>query len=273
MKKENIPTVRLDYWSTFGQRLVDLMELNTGAKVLDVGTGSAACLIPAAKKIGSLGQIIGIDKYEKVIPIANENIQKAGLINASAQLMDAEEMKFKNHSFDYILSGFIGFSNVYDFKNHNYRKENKKMTEIFRVLKEGGKVGFSTWELQEDIETIRELVRKYLEHHSGNLEKTENIPPGYSKETTEGFKKLMLDAGFQNIQIATEKFSIVYRDEVEWWETMSQVASWVLKQTIGLEPEILQDFKEKMLKKELQSYKRESGYYFTKSVIFALGMK
>ncbi|MFX1536896.1 MAG: class I SAM-dependent methyltransferase [Promethearchaeota archaeon] len=268
------PTVGFDYWTNFGNRLVELMEINAGAKVLDVGTGSGACLIAAAKKIGSTGKIIGIDSWEKILAETTENIWKFDLANASVQKMDAEDMTFEDNSFDCVLCGFIGFDDVFDFEQHKYKEQNKKMNEIIRVLKKGGKAGFSTWELQEDIQVLGELARKYLtEEASENPKKMESIPTGYSKETTEGFEKLMADAGFQNIKIVTEKFDMVYRNEEEWWKTMSEVGWDVLSRTIGSESKALQDFKEKMLLDGLQDYKRDNGICFTKSVIFAFGTK
>ncbi|MHA2028311.1 MAG: class I SAM-dependent methyltransferase, partial [Candidatus Kariarchaeaceae archaeon] len=234
-EKEKYPTVQLDYWSTFGLRLIDQMHLKTGTKVLDVGTGGAACLIPAAKKIGVSGQIIGIDSWEKGIPGAMENINNAGLTNASVQFMAAQEMTFEDNTFDSTVCGFIGFIDVYDFKHYKYKQENRKMTEMIRVLKKGGKAGFSTWAFQEDIEVLRGLVLKYLELKNGLLGKTKKIAPGYSKENTRGFEILMKDAGFCNIQIHTENYTIIYEDEVEWWAKMSRVASRVLNSSISLE--------------------------------------
>lgn len=267
---EKYPTVQLDYWSAFGERLVDLLELKVGSTVLDVGTGWGACLIPAAKKIGNNGRIIGIDHWEEAIPNTMKKIESVGLSNASARFMAVQEMTFENSTFDSILCGFIGFTDVYDFSNKEYKQDNKKMSEMLRVLKHGGSAAFSTWAVQEDIEVLRRLVIDYLKKNN-KFTKDNDIPPGYSSETAEGFEIITKDAGFKNVKILTENYSLIYQDEDEWWETMSRVGAWMLKKSIGSEG--VEDFKETMLLEGLQNYKTENGYSFTKSVIFCYGEK
>ncbi|MFX1251672.1 MAG: class I SAM-dependent methyltransferase [Promethearchaeota archaeon] len=266
-------TVRLDYWTDFGKRLNEHMDLFEGAKVLDIGTGRGACLFPAAKKIGLKGEIIGIDLWEDISTVKAE-IQTLGLANASAQIMDANEMTFAENSFDYILSGFMGFSDVFDFQAHKYRKDNTKLSEMLRVLKKGGKVGISTWLLQEDLEWLGTLIKQYLLQERGtkNLAQSESIPTSYSKESVEGFRKIMLDAGFQDVEVFVEEFKILYQDEEEWWNMMLREGE-ILKRIIGSEEPKLLDFKKKMLPHGLQDFKQEDGIYFTKAVIFAFGTK
>ncbi len=115
------------------------MNLTKGAQMLDVG----ACLIAAAKKIGSTGHVIGIDLYENCITEVNSNIEKNKLINASVEIMDARNLTYKDNTFGYITSGFIGFGDVFDFANNKCRKENDKLEHIYCVLKPIGKVGIS----------------------------------------------------------------------------------------------------------------------------------
>jgi ubiquinone/menaquinone biosynthesis C-methylase UbiE len=45
----------------FGQRLVNLAALAPGEHVLDVGVGRGAILFPAAARVGTRGQVTGID--------------------------------------------------------------------------------------------------------------------------------------------------------------------------------------------------------------------
>lgn len=266
------PTMHHDYWSAFGVHLVDLMYLKPGRKLLDVGTGGGACLIPAARKIGETGKTIGIDSWEKILPEASENIENSGITNALVQYMKAQEMSFEDNTFDYATCGFVGFSDVYDFQKHEYKQENRKMEEMFRVLKNGGKAGFSTWGLQEEIEVLRQFVKKYLEVRNESTDKIKQIHQGYSRENSKGFEILLKDAGFHNLQIHSENYKIIYENEVEWWETMRQVAAIVLRQ-IGSELKDFQEFRETTMIEGLQQYKTERGYSFTKSVIFSFGMK
>jgi len=274
MSNEKKDVIGLDFWSAFGKKLADYMDLKTGMRVLDVGTGGGACLIPAAKAIGSIGHAIGIDLWENRITVVLENIKKNNLFNATAEIMDARKLTFKDKTFDSVLCGFIGFGDVFDFQNHKYRKENDKMKHILRVLKAGGKAGFSTWEAQGELDHLRKLLQEYLrENTSMTKEEINKVPISYSKETKEGFEKILQDAGFNNIDVFTENFVIKYKTLEEWFGVMKR-SGWILREFLGKDEKRFHDFKEKMLPHGLDSYKQKDGSYnFTKTVIFAFGTK
>ncbi|MEW5718154.1 MAG: class I SAM-dependent methyltransferase, partial [Chloroflexota bacterium] len=51
----------------WGARLVELMELRDGARVLDVATGRGAALIPAAQLVGKFGRVVGVDLANEML--------------------------------------------------------------------------------------------------------------------------------------------------------------------------------------------------------------
>jgi ubiquinone/menaquinone biosynthesis C-methylase UbiE len=263
----------LDYWAAFAQRLSELMDLKERTKLLDIGTGYGDCLLAAANIIGSQGHFVGIDKWKECVDKTNSNIQKNSIPNAYAEVMDARELTYDDKTFDYTTCGFIGFDSIFDFQNSKYRTDNSIMKHILRVLKPKGKAGFSTWLMQEDLDCLRDLVQKYLTMYSTlTSEEIDNVPASYSSETLEGFKRIMTDAGFNNIKIISEDFYIVYESADDWFEMMTQVG-WILDKMIGSDADKLCDFKEKMIPHGLQPYKKKDGYYFTKRVLFAFGSK
>jgi len=273
MINERNEIIGLDYWSAFGEKLVQHMDLMSGARILDVGTGGGGCLIPAAKIIGSSGRIIGIDRWENQVAKTLENIKNNFLTNATAEIMDARDLIYDADTFDSVICGFIGFDDVFDFQNHKYRKENDKMKHILRVLKPGGKAGFSTWLSQGELNCLRKLLQDYLGNFTiKSQEEIDNIPISYSKETKEGFEKILQDAGFNNIQVFSEDFSLKYENVDEWFSVMKR-SGWILHHTLDKDEKKILDFKEKMLPQGISSYKQKDGYYFTKSVIFAFGTK
>ena len=62
------------FFGLFGRRLVDLAELQPGAKVLDVATGTGAALLPAAEQAGNEGYVEGIDISEAMAVVARDAI-------------------------------------------------------------------------------------------------------------------------------------------------------------------------------------------------------
>lgn len=260
-----------NYWSFFGRRLVELSDIKPGFRILDVGTGTGACLIPAAKKTGERGSAIGIDINDNYVRRANENLSNFGLRNATATNMDAKQMSFTENHFDYALCGFVGFGSVYDYERKEYRQTNRIMQEIYRVLKDGGGVGFSNWRLQGDIETLRELSMKYLEEMG--RAPLRRIPMGYSKEDEEGIQKLMTDAGFTNIIIHVEDLNVRYNHDDEWFRYMSGAGRAIVQATVDEKPGDIEHFKRTILSQIPESHRRADTLVFRKSVIYSYGIK
>ncbi len=61
-------------FSKFGIRLVELMNIAPGARVLDIATGKGAVLLPAACRVGSEGHVIGIDISSNILREAEHAI-------------------------------------------------------------------------------------------------------------------------------------------------------------------------------------------------------
>ncbi|MFW9825287.1 MAG: hypothetical protein ACFFE4_20260, partial [Candidatus Thorarchaeota archaeon] len=163
-------------------------------------------------------------------------------------------------------------SDSYDFEKNRLR-DNAKMKEIFRVLKPEGEAAFSTWALQEDIETARGLLQRYLElKNLKTKNQIENLSISYSKESLDGFKVIIEDAGFKKIKMSEKKFNIRYKSIEEWWETM-KYAAWVMRHTLNNDLDKLLDLKKNMLPQGISNFEKKGAFIFQKSVIFAYGTK
>jgi len=240
----NLPIISLDYWSDFAKELVKFTNLKPNGKILDVGTGSGACLIAANDKLGENCHLVGIDHNEANLSKARNNFKNIVVDSAQFRTMKASNLKFDDNSFDNILCGFIGFSDVYDFQNDQFIGKNTKMKEIFRVLKSGGEAAFSTWEYQQDIEVARGLLQKYLRNKKMKKNsEIENLSISYSKESVDGFKLIMKDAGFNKIKIFSKDYNINYKSVDEWWDTM-EFAAWIMRYTLNHDPDKLNNLKE-----------------------------
>src|SRR6185436_20213571 len=67
------------FWTRFGRRTVERLELTPGARVLDVCCGSGASAIPAAEAVGPTGSVLGVDLAQKLLALARAKAGARGL--------------------------------------------------------------------------------------------------------------------------------------------------------------------------------------------------
>lgn len=186
----------------FGARLVELMDVPAGARVLDVGTGTGAILLAAAQRVGPGGQVVGIDVSNEMLGEANRAASAAGLSNAQLGRMDAEYLEFPDHFFDAVTCGFALF-----FASSMPRA----LREMRRVLRPGGLVGVSLWgkaPFDPAWKLFAEQVRKY------EVEVRMPQKVAYSPEEAQA---LLSGSGFAEVQLTSERAEVVYATEEDWW--------------------------------------------------------
>jgi SAM-dependent methyltransferase len=163
--------------------------------------------------------------------------------------MDAADLEFPDASFDLALCGFMGWDYCYDFGLDRFTGPDTRMREIYRVLREGGRVGFSIWEHQEDIEWLEALYYLHFPALASQADPLRGVrrETVYSKENAKGYVRLLRHAGFKGIEIVSETVDCVHAGEQAkeaWWEQMRAVG-WddVFEQVTSLGDDRLRAFK------------------------------
>ena len=98
--------------------------------ILDVGYGLGVPILELAQRFGDSCQFTGIDPWEAAHERANWKKEIYSLDNVNLILGDAAQIPFEAESFDMVICN-IGVNNFEDSQ--------KVLSEIFRVLKKGGK--------------------------------------------------------------------------------------------------------------------------------------
>ena len=113
------------------RRTVRALALGPGARVLDLatGTGDLALLVANAEPAS---RVVGLDPSEKMLDIARQKVEKAGLL-ARIDLVqgDAENLPFPDATFDGVCIAF-GIRNVPD--------RDRALREMARVVRPGGHI-------------------------------------------------------------------------------------------------------------------------------------
>ncbi len=256
-------------FSHFGRRLVEIAQIPSGSKVLDVATGRGALLYPAAESVGSDGKVTGIDLSEKMVQETNKELARLKLsTDIEVVQMDAENLQFPDDLFDFVLCGFAIFF---------FPQLDQAMAEFRRVLKPGGFICVSTFDKLFDDEWIwlDEIVSTYLPSEPEVTQATEsNSESEPVFDTPEGLKAIMNTAGFESIQIFTETAEFIYATEEELWSTLWSHGFRGTLERIENErgPDGLQSFKLEVFNK-VNSIKKTDGLHQVIPVHVSLATK
>ena len=122
-----------DYVAATGPKLLDSVGVEEGMRVLDIGTGSGGSVsIPAAQRGAD---VVGSDISDVHFDAARARAEAAG-VEVEWVEADALDLPFDDGSFDRVLSTF----------GHMFAPDHARAaSEMVRVTKPGGVIGFCAW--------------------------------------------------------------------------------------------------------------------------------
>ena len=113
---------------------VTAAELKAGEIVLDLGSGGGLDCFLAAKTVGETGKVIGVDMTPEMLERAKNSASKIGIANVEFRQGYLESLPIEDQSIDVVISNCV--INLSPEKNQVF-------SEIFRVLKSGGRISIS----------------------------------------------------------------------------------------------------------------------------------
>ena len=120
--------------------MLDLAEVQTGGRVLDVAAGTGDQTLMAAERVGPTGHVLATDISASMLKLATDAAREVGLTNVETRVMDAENIDLDADYFDAVICqlGLFLFPNPVNV-----------LRGMRRVVRPGGKVAalvFSTAE-------------------------------------------------------------------------------------------------------------------------------
>jgi arsenite methyltransferase len=113
---------------------VAVAELNPGEIVLDLGSGAGLDVLLSARRVGPTGRAIGLDMTPEMLELARRNAEAAGVHNAQFLAGTIEDIPLPDASVDVVISNCVIALSA---------DKPRVLSEIYRVLRPGGRLGIS----------------------------------------------------------------------------------------------------------------------------------
>ncbi len=162
---------------------LEFADVKQGETVLDLGSGAGFDAFLAARKVGPLGRVIGVDMTPEMLSKARANIETLKTKNVEFREGIIEDLPLKDSAVDLVISNCV--INLSTDKPQVFR-------EIARVLRPGGRMLVSDLVLNRPLSpALKNNVEAYVGCVAGASMKDEYL-------------KLAQEAGLTNVEIVNE---------------------------------------------------------------------
>ncbi len=193
---------RPQVFQRFADRLVELIEWESGQQVLDIGVGTGIVALKAAERVGVIGRVVGVDFAWGMLSRARlhcEGSQPKVLLTQ----MDAEFLGFPKESFDRVTCAF----SLFQFVNMA-----EALIQMHRVLKPGGMVALSNWG-PEFFTPVGQMQRNLFRQYRLRSLLTNPITFGLDQMV-----ELLDVGGFSDVRLIYEHIDLWFESPEEIWE-------------------------------------------------------
>jgi demethylmenaquinone methyltransferase / 2-methoxy-6-polyprenyl-1,4-benzoquinol methylase len=180
--------------------LVGALGIQEGQRVLDVGTGTAA----AADEVARTGAtVVGIDRSLGMLSVAHRERPSIPLVAG-----EAIDLPFRDRTFDVVLGNFV-FA--------HFLKVETAMFDLTRVLRPGGRIGFTTWSDGKDAfqDTWVELIETVIPRDMLAPAYAAAAPGHERFKQPKAIEEALRKAGFRRVRTERKRYQWTYpRDDL-----------------------------------------------------------
>lgn len=242
-----------------GSILIEKLGIKEGERVLDIGCGTGRLVRYVSNVVGSNGKIVGIDPLPLRIEIARDKIKGE---NISFEVGVSDDLSlFEESSFDHIYLNAVF---------HWIANKEATLTEVYRVLKPGGRIGINT-QARESPGCLKVTTDSVLsrEPYAKSVVSCEDPMIKHAVTSTE-LKRLLEASGFRNINMELRKTKRYYQNSGEIIDlvTSSSFGNYLIHVPVHLQEQAAFD-----IATELEKARNEKGIEFISNNTFAFAQK
>jgi ubiquinone/menaquinone biosynthesis C-methylase UbiE len=199
--------VGVDFFRPIAAGLVDVLGPTHGERVLVMGCGRGAEVVPLAEGVGGSGRVLALDLSPAMVEECRKVVAQAGLDNVEVRQGDAQEPALDEPPFDLVASSLVLF-----FLPH----PQAALEAWLPLLRPGGRLGLATFRGSDPVlEMALEVFDPYLPPDLIDARTTGAQGPFASDA---GMTGLLRAAGFVDVQSVGGTVSPVFRDVEHWYE-------------------------------------------------------
>jgi ubiquinone/menaquinone biosynthesis C-methylase UbiE len=178
----------MNFMKPVGDEIIRLIKPKSDDYVLDIASGTGEPGLTIAKMLNR-GKVVFTDISDGMLESAKDNAVKRGIRNIETRVCDVSDLPFEDNIFDAISCrfGYMFFPDM-----------SLATREIYRVLKPGGRIATSVWNVHEKnfwVTAIMEPIKNNIQ-----LPPVPEGAPGMFRCAQNGLmSKLFKDTGLKNI--------------------------------------------------------------------------
>lgn len=187
-------------WGHISERLVELADVRSGSRVLDVAAGYGEPALTAARKVGPDGRIVATDISAEMLAFGRERAAAAGLANVEFRQSDACSLDFAHASFDAAVSrwGIIFEPDA-----------EAAAARIRGFLKPGARMAISSWGEPDQVPFLSIPMRTMMERL--DVPPPRRGTPGiFSRPTRFSIGGLLEGAGFSEVAVEQDEVTFEF---------------------------------------------------------------
>ena len=181
--------------------LLEAVSVGAGTRTLDLATGPGYV---AARAAGRGASVVGVDVAGAMIALARRLHPELDFRQA-----DAHALPFGDASFDAVVGNFLIL--------HLGRPE-QAMAEFVRVLRPGGRLALTAWDLPERARFLGVFLDAVAEARAAPPEDLPTGPDFFRFSVDEEFDALMREHGLEDRSVTRTAFSLRVASADELWD-------------------------------------------------------
>ena len=227
--------LNMDLLKPMGDEIIRSINPRGAEVVLDIAAGTGEPGLTIATMLKG-GKVVITDLSEDMLEIARENAMKRDIKNIETRVCDVCALPFADNTFDAISCrlGFMFFPDML-----------LAAKEMVRVLKPGGKIATSVWNVLEKNFWITAI----LETISRHMDLPAPLPgaPGMFRCAKEGLiSDLFLEAGLKNIKQKEIAAKMQFKTADIYWDMMTEVITLVVLALNNAEDDIKENIRKEV---------------------------